>query len=309
MGRRLAYLGTPELAVPPLEALVAAGHDVVMVVTRPDRRRGRGAATSPSPVRAAAERLGIPVAHDLDAAVDARPELGVVVAYGRIIPEHVLAAVPMVNLHFSLLPRWRGAAPVERALLAGDRETGVCVMEVAAGLDTGDVYASRRVAVDDADDLASLRDRLVHVGAQLLVETLAAPLPEPVPQAGDATYAEKVRPEELELRWDRPAGELARVVKLGRAWTTWRGRRLRVLAAAPVPALTGAAAPDGRAGDGSPPPGAPPGTLVGDTVVTAGGALRLAMVQPEGKAPLAAGTGLRGARPAPGERLSADGLA
>ncbi|MGH9083213.1 MAG: methionyl-tRNA formyltransferase, partial [Acidimicrobiales bacterium] len=240
MGRRLAYLGTPELAVPPLEALVAAGHDVVVAVTRPDRRRGRGTATSPSPVKAAAARLGVPVAHDLDRVVDARPDLGVVVAYGRIIPERVLDAVPMVNLHFSLLPRWRGAAPVERAILAGDRVTGVCVMGVETGLDTGPVYARAEVPIEDADDLATLRDRLVAAGTGLLVDTLAAPLPEPEPQQGEATYAEKVAPAELELRWACPAVELARVVQLGRAWTRWRGRRLRVLAAEVVAPPAGA---------------------------------------------------------------------
>jgi methionyl-tRNA formyltransferase len=224
MGRRLAFLGTPEVAVEPLEALVGAGHEVAVAVTRPDRRRGRGAATAPSPVKAAATRLGIPVAHDLDAVLDARPELGVVVAYGRIIPERVLAEVPMVNLHFSLLPRWRGAAPVERAILAGDRVTGVCVMAVEAGLDTGPVYARRAVPIEDGDDLASLRARLVAVGTHLLVDTLDGPLPEPVPQEGEPTYAAKVDPEELRLEWSRPAVELARVVRLGRAWATWRGR-------------------------------------------------------------------------------------
>src|SRR5262245_2807136 len=107
------------MAVPPLRALVAAGHDVVLVITRADRRRGRGSATSPSPVKAAAAELAVPVTHDIDDALTAGAELGVVVAYGRIIKPHVLAALPMVNVHFSLLPRWRGAAPVERALLAG----------------------------------------------------------------------------------------------------------------------------------------------------------------------------------------------
>lgn len=291
MGRRLAYLGTPETAVPPLEALVAAGHEVVVAVTRPDRRRGRGAATSPSPVKEAATRLGIPVAHDLDAVAGARPDLGVVVAYGRIIPERVLAAVPMVNLHFSLLPRWRGAAPVERAILAGDPVTGVCVMAVEAGLDTGPVYACREVAVGDAD-LDRLRRQLVATGTELLVATLAGPLPEPVAQRGEPTYADKIDPAELRLRWDRPAVTLARVVRLGRAWATWRDRRLRVLAAEVV------TPPAGMAGLPA------PGTLVGDTVATGSGWLRLGRVQPEGKGPMGAATWLRGVRPGAGERLA-----
>ena len=147
---RLVFLGTPEMAVPPLRALVEAGHDVVGVVTRADTRRGRGGAHSPSPVKAAAEALGIPVGHDPDDVLDAvaaGAELGVVVAYGRIIKPHLLDAIPMVNLHFSLLPRWRGAAPVERAILAGDPETGVGVMRVEEGLDTGGIYAEARVPI------------------------------------------------------------------------------------------------------------------------------------------------------------------
>ena len=143
---RLVYLGTPEMAVPPLRALVAAGHDVALVITRADRRRGRGGATSPSPVKAAAVELGVPVSHDVDDVLTAGAELGVVVAFGRIIKPHVLAALPMVNVHFSLLPRWRGAAPVERALLAGDTETGVCIMDVEEGLDTGGVLRPGRGA-------------------------------------------------------------------------------------------------------------------------------------------------------------------
>ncbi|MGH9109508.1 MAG: methionyl-tRNA formyltransferase [Acidimicrobiales bacterium] len=290
MGRRLAYLGTPEMAVPPLDALVAAGHEVVVVLTRPDRRRGRGPAASPSPVKAEALRLGIPVVHDVQAVVGARPELGVVAAYGRIVPERVLAVVPMVNLHFSLLPRWRGAAPVERAILAGDPVTGVCIMALEAGLDTGPVYARREVPIEPGDDLASLRERLVAVGSRLLVETLAGPLPPPVPQEGEPTYAAKVDPAELELDWDAAAGELGRLVRLGRAWTTWRGRRLRVLEAEVVARPPGAAA-------------CIPGALEGVVACAGAGALRLVRVQPEGRAAMDADAWRRGARPVPGERL------
>ena len=137
------------MAVPPLRALVAAGHDVALCVTRPDRRRGRGGRTTPSPVKEAATELGLVVSHDMDDLAEAGVELAVVVAFGRIIPARLLDVVPMVNLHFSLLPRWRGAAPVERAILAGDRETGVCLMKVEAGLDSGPVYAVRTVPLDD----------------------------------------------------------------------------------------------------------------------------------------------------------------
>jgi methionyl-tRNA formyltransferase len=304
---RLAYLGTPDVAVPPLRALAGAGHDVAVVVTRPDRRRGRGGAISPSPVKAEATRLGIPVAHDLDAVVGARVELGVVVAYGRIIPVRVLEEVPMVNLHFSLLPRWRGAAPVERSILAGDQTTGVCVMAVEAGLDTGPVYATAEVPIGPDEALGELRARLVDAGTRLLTDLLDGPLPEPRPQEGEPTYADKIAPEELELRWDRPADELHRVVRLGRAWTSWRGRRLRILRAAVVGAPDGAAAGalDGDVAMAGALDGdvAMAGALDGDVVIAGSGALRLLEVQPEGKAPMAAATWLRGARPAPGERL------
>ncbi len=308
---RLAYLGTPEVAVPPLRALVEAGHDVALVVTRPDRRRGRGGATSPSPVKQAAVELGLPVVHDLDALAGAGTgggnagtgvELGVVVAYGRLVPAPVLRRVPMVNLHFSLLPRWRGAAPVERAILAGDQSTGVCVMAVEEGLDTGPVYAARQVSIGPREHAGELRGRLVGLGSELLVDVLAGGathLPEARPQVGEPTYAAKIGPAELELHWERPAAELARVVRLDRAWTTFRGRRLGVLraevVAAPVDRPSGAAGSPGRPPD--------PGSLLGDTVVTGDGALRLLSVHPAGGRPTDAPSWLRGARPVGGERL------
>ncbi|MGH9028042.1 MAG: methionyl-tRNA formyltransferase, partial [Acidimicrobiales bacterium] len=138
---RLAFLGSPSAAVPSLRALVRAGHDVSLVVSRPDKRRGRGQAASPSPVKAAALEAGIDVTDQLDDVLGSGAELAVVVAYGRIIPKRVLDVMPMVNAHFSLLPRWRGAAPVEHAILAGDRVTGVCIMVLEEGLDTGPVLA------------------------------------------------------------------------------------------------------------------------------------------------------------------------
>ena len=282
------------MAVAPLEALLASGHDVALVVTRPDKRRGRGGALSPSPVKEAALALGLEVAHDLDRAGAVGAELGVVVAYGRIIPEAVLDRLPMVNLHFSLLPRWRGAAPVERAILAGDTTTGVDLMAVEAGLDTGPVYDEVVVPLDDEITAEELRSRLVAAGCDLLRRNLGggiAGLPAPRPQVGEPTWAEKITTDELALAWDRPAAELRRVVRLGRAWTTFRGRRLRVLATHPAP--PGLAAPG-------------PGVLDG-TVVGAGGgtALVLATVQPEGRQPMDAADWVRGVRPAPGELLGA----
>jgi methionyl-tRNA formyltransferase len=225
---RLVYLGTPEVAVPPLAALVAAGHDVALVVTGADKRRGRGGATSPSPVKQEAHRLGIDVSHTVDDVLSADAELGVVVAFGRIIKPHVLAQLSMINLHFSLLPRWRGAAPVERALLAGDAVTGVCVMAVEEGLDTGGVFARAEVSIAPGIRLDSLRTELVRVGTRLLVETLAAPLGQPEPQVGDVTYASKIDPAELRIDWSRPAAEIDRLVRVGGAWTTFRGSRIKI---------------------------------------------------------------------------------
>src|SRR5580692_4714442 len=205
---RLVFLGTPEAAVLPLRALVDAGHDVALVVSRPDRRRGRGGGLTPSPVKAAALELGLEVADSLDPAVEVGAELGVVVAYGRIIPVAVLERLPMVNLHFSMLPRWRGAAPVERAILEGDSETGVCLMAVEAGLDTGPIYAEADTVIDENETAEELRARLVAMGCRLLEEHLGEGLeglPIPRDQMGTPSYAEKLLPAELELHWEQPA--------------------------------------------------------------------------------------------------------
>src|SRR5664280_3783824 len=199
---RLVYLGTPEAAVTPLRALVGAGHEVALVVTRPDKRRGRGSEFAPSPVKAAAVELGLPVSVALEDVLDVGAELGVVVAYGRIIPSAVLDRLAMVNVHFSLLPRWRGAAAVERAILEGDADAGVCVMAVEAGLDTGRIYAEATTAIGHEETADALRSRLVEIGCGLLVEHLRdgqAGLPPPRDQSGTPSYAEKIRPAELEL--------------------------------------------------------------------------------------------------------------
>jgi len=293
---RLAYLGTPDMAVPPLRALVDAGHDIALCVTRPDRRRGRGKEETPSPVKVAATELGLAVTHDMNDLTGAGVELAVVVAYGRIIPARLLEKIPMVNLHFSLLPRWRGAAPVERAILAGDHETGVCLMKVEEGLDTGPVYAVRTVPLDDDITLAALRRELVAVASALVVDALAggvAGLPEPVPQEGEVTMAEKITKEDLHLDWTKRAVDLRRVVRLGRAWTTFRGKRLTVLDVALGPGGDGAA-------------GRPPGSLEGAIVATGGGTLVLQRVQPESRSPMSADDWLRGVRPVVGERLGTE---
>ena len=238
---RIIFFGTPDDAVPSLRALHAAGHEIVLVVTQPDRRRGRGGTTDPSPVKVAAEELGLPVrtperARELrDEVAESGADVGVVVAFGQILPEPLFTAVPLgfVNVHFSLLPRWRGAAPVERALLAGDAETGVCIMEIAKGLDTGAVYARATTHIGGDETAGELRARLVELGTALLLETLpdlAQIAPEE--QAGDPTYADKLTVEEFELDWSRPASELHRVIRAGNprpgAWTSVDGKRIKI---------------------------------------------------------------------------------
>lgn len=271
---KLVYLGTPAMAVPPLYSLVEAGHDIVLVITREDKKRGRGGALSPSPVKAAAIELGLPVSHDPDDAIaaarDSGAELGVVVAYGRLIKPKVLDDIPMVNAHFSLLPRWRGAAPVERALLAGDRTTGVCVMRLEEGLDTGGVYRRVEVAITPTMTAPELRDQLVDAGSSLLVETLSEPLDTWIdtaaPQEGEVVYAAKISKEELEIDWTNSVDSIDRLIRVGGAWTTFRGKRLKIHKA---------------------------------TVVD--GSLAPIIVQPEGKAQMPFSAWRNGAQPTPDE--------
>ena len=281
---RLVYLGTPEMAVPPLRALVAAGFDVVLVITRVDKRRGRGSQLMPSPVKAAALELGLPVSHSVDDALVADADLGVVVAFGQLIKPHVLEALPMVNLHFSLLPRWRGAAPVERALLAGDSETGVCLMQLEEGLDTGPVYTCEVVPIEATTTAADLRRSLVGAGTRLLVDELRVGLGTSQPQVGEPTYAAKLRADELQIDWTKSPTDIDRLVRLGGAWTTLRGRRVRV---GTVELIDPAAQATNE--------------LRGDLV----GGLRLVNVQPEGRSPMPFDAFARGAHLADVESLGA----
>ena len=280
----MVYLGTPEMAVPPLRALVAAGFDVALVVTRVDKRRGRGSKLMPSAVKAAALELGLRVSHSVDDALGVGADLGVVVAFGQLIKPHVLEALPMVNLHFSLLPRWRGAAPVERALLAGDRETGVCLMQLEEGLDTGPLYACEVVPIEATTTAADLRRILVEVGTRLLVDELRAGLGTPQPQVGEPAYAAKLRADELQIDWTKSPTEIDRLVRLGGAWTPLHGRRLRVVGAELIN-------PAERATN----------ELRGDRV----GGLRLVSVQPEGRSPMPFDAFARGAHLAEVESLGA----
>lgn len=284
---RIVFFGSPDAAVPPLQALVAAGHEIVLVVTNPPRRRSRRAGPSPTPVAAEATDLGIEVTHDPDAVAGLDADLGVVVAFGHIIGSHLLAELPMVNLHFSLLPRWRGAAPVQRAILAGDERTGVCVMEVAEGLDTGGIFDCVELELTGTSTASEVTAELAELGAGLLVEVLAEPLGSPVPQSEKGvTYAEKITTDDLRLDWELEASMLQRVVLVGGAWTTIDGRRLKVLESAVEDAVS--------TGPG------PPGTIVGATVVCGTGSLRLLRVQPEGRSAMEAAAFFNGARLAPG---------
>lgn len=232
---RLVYFGTPEMAVPPLQALVDAGHDIITVITRVDKKRGRGGALSPSPVKAAALDLGLTVSHEPDDILSLDTELAVVVAYGRIIKPHLLEVIPMINLHYSLLPRWRGAAPVERAILAGDAETGVDVMRLEEGLDTGGIYAEKRMPIGDDTTADELRAELNEVGCHLLVDTLSRPVAEwiddPRPQEGEPLYAHKLATAEFEIDWEQLPVDVHRRIRIGGAWTTFRGKRLKIHAA------------------------------------------------------------------------------
>ena len=279
-------MGTPEVAVPPLRALHAAGFDIALVVSRADKRRGRGGDLSPSPVKAAALELGIPVTTTIADAVDVGADLGVVVAFGRLIQPEVLDQLAMVNLHFSLLPRWRGAAPVERAILAGDAITGVCLMALSEELDTGDIYRVHEVPIRE-QSLPELRSQLVDIGSAMLVDALRTGLGDPTPQAGDPVYAYKITTDDLRLDFTKSADQLLRVIRMGNAWTTALGKRLKVWDA------TVAKRSDTLG------PGQVDGTYVG----TGTNVVELIEVQPEGKPRRNAKDWANGVRFAENERL------
>ncbi len=285
---RLAFLGTPAFVVPVLEAL-AREHEIVQVVSRADRRRSRRGGLEPSPVKQAATALQLPVSARPSDVVSAGAELGVVVAFGRIIKPDILEAVPMVNLHLSLLPRWRGAAPVQRAILAGDVETGVSLMKLDEGLDTGPVYDRVSTNIEATDTTEGLTDRLVQIGTPLL-DRLDGGLGEPVPQLGEATYAEKVTPDDVRLEWGESADLLCRRVRVGGAWATFRGHRLVVTAA--------------EVTEGSAEPGQAQKSDRGVTVGTASQLLLVHRVKPEGRREQAAADWWNGARIDPAERLA-----
>ncbi len=237
---RVIFFGTPEIAVGPLRALVAAGFVVDLVVTGIDKRRGRGSQTSPSPVKQAAIELQLPVTHDVTDAIAlvtkngangasvADSCIGVVVAYGHIISTEALQVLPMINIHYSLLPRWRGAAPVERALLAGDEQAGVCIMQVVEQLDAGDILSSASTQISQTDTTSSLRARLGEIATPLLIDVLSNGVSITKPQSGDVVVAAKITQADLEIDWSKPAVVVDRQVRVGGAFTFFNDKRFKI---------------------------------------------------------------------------------
>ena len=282
--KRIVYIGTPQIAVAPLQALVAAGFDVELVVTGVDKRRGRGTQTTANPVKTAALALDIPISHDINDVLKLNPDglLGVVVAFGSIIAPEILQHVPMINIHYSALPRWRGAAPVERAILEGDSTTAVCIIQVVEQLDAGDVLASAPCTIRDDDSVAGLRDRLGHLALPLLIDICSNGVSSQQAQVGDVVIARKISTNDLAIAWSSSPDQISRQVRLGNAFTFFEGKRFKVHEVSRVSEQL----PEGSISfkDGM--------VLVG----TREGSLQLLTVQPEGKPRIAASEWARGAR-------------
>jgi len=288
---KIVFMGTPEFSVPILDALHHM-HEIVAVYCQPPRPAGRGKADRPSPVQARAEALGLPVRHPAklrsdDAVAEftaLKADVAVVVAYGLILPQAILDAPRFgcLNIHASLLPRWRGAAPIHRAIMAGDRETGVCIMQMEVGLDTGPVLLREQVAIGAEETTAELHDRLSALGARLIVEALERlPLPA-VPQPFEGvTYAAKIDKSEARVDWTRPAEEVDRLIRglspFPGAWVQVNGERVKLLRS--------------RLAEGN---GTPGQVLHGFTVACGTGAVEITEAQREGKRPMAVAEVLRG---------------
>jgi methionyl-tRNA formyltransferase len=293
---RLAFMGTPAFAVPALEALAQSGHTIAAVYTQPPRPSGRGNRLTPSPVQLAAEAHGFPVRHpaslkpqeEKDAFAALNLDAAVVAAYGLILPKAILAAPRhgCLNIHGSLLPRWRGAAPIHRAMLAGDSETGITVMQMEAGLDTGPMLASKSLPIGPRATFPQIHDAMAELGARMIVpvlEDFIAGKIQPVAQdEAGATYAAKLTKDEGHLDWARPAAALDLQIRALQpwpgSWFLWRGETIKVGAAEPLP------------GNGA------PGTLLDEsmTIACGEGALRLLQVQRPGKAMTDGASFLRG---------------
>ncbi len=282
--KRIVYIGTPEIAVAPLQTLVAEGFVIELVVTGVDKRRGRGTETSANPVKAAALALGIPVSHDINDVLKLNPDglLGVVVAFGNIIAPEILQHVPMINIHYSALPRWRGAAPVERAILSGDSTTAVCIIQVGELLDAGDVLATAPCAIGDDDSVVALRGRLGQLALPLLIDICSNGVSSQQAQTGEVVVARKITAHDLAIDWSSSPVVISRQVRLGNAFTFFDGKRFKVhevsSASEQLPAGS-ISVHDAR-------------VLVG----ARGGSIQLVTVQPEGKPRTSASEWARGAR-------------
>jgi methionyl-tRNA formyltransferase len=282
--KRIVYIGTPEIAVAPLQTLVAEGFVVELVVTGVDKRRGRGTETSANPVKTAALDLGIPVSHDINDVLKLDPDglLGVVVAFGSIISAEILQHVPMINIHYSALPKWRGAAPVERAILSGDSTTAVCIIQVVEQLDAGDVLATTPCAIGEDESVVALRDRLGQLALPLLIDICSNGVTSQQAQAGEVVVARKISSHDLAINWSSSTDAILRQVRVGNAFTFFDGKRFKVHEASkaieqnPVGTIS---VHEGR-------------VLVG----TPEGSVHLITVQPEGKPKISAIDWARGAR-------------
>lgn len=286
-------MGTPDFSVPVLQALKAAGHEIAAVYCQPPRPAGRGKKDRPSPVQKCAEALGLEVRAPLslktsDAQADfaaLKADIAVVVAYGLILPQAILDAPRLgcLNIHASLLPRWRGAAPIHRAIMAGDGTTGICIMQMDAGLDTGAVLLREETPIGVEETTAQLHDRLCEMGSQLIVKTLAA-LPDlqavPQPEEG-VTYAAKIDKQEARIDWSAPAVEVDRKIRglspFPGAWCDIAGERVKLLASRVAV---------GEAASGT--------VLEGMTIACGEGAVEIVIAQRQGKKPMAVADILRG---------------
>lgn len=282
----VVFFGTPEVAARVLSGLIASGVEIELVVTGADVRRGRGSEIAPSAVREVADTHGVPVAFDPNEVLklpvsDSR--LGVVVAYGRILRAPLLESLPMVNVHFSQLPRWRGAAPVERAILNGDTTIGVDLMRVVAGLDEGDVFSEVILPIRDDHDLQSLRNDLADAALPLIVSSLTSGFGIPRPQSGEPIYAHKITKDELRVNWEHSAQSISRLVRIGGGVTRINGADLKLRTVRVVD----------QKSHGE------PGTILDNTtlsVATGDAVLQLLEVQPAGKRVMPAPDWARGAR-------------
>lgn len=263
-------MGTPRISTTTLKYLVDKGYEIPIVVTGEDKKRGRGSSLTPSPVSEMASSLELQVSHQPKDLLDVDFDLAVVVAYGKLISEELLSKGLFVNLHFSLLPRWRGAAPMERAILAGDDRTGICVMRLVKELDAGPIYQVREYPLDDRISLEVLAQELAVLANDALGEELSKgddAFLEPKEQVGEPTYAHKLTPDELKIDWNNFAEVEMRKIRIGRAWTILEGGRFKILSAH-------------LASDG---PSLDPGEVSGYHVGTAAGNIVLVKVQPENK--------------------------